>query len=113
MKLEVGKKYKSNCGTIYKIICNENNLFIGFKDTKNVYAFFEDGTPAGYNVFLVEEYVEPVKYSVDIWFDDTPKPKHISNLLDTFIFGEGATWSRCQYNECIRRFRVTVEEVRE
>lgn len=112
MKLEVGKEYNSKSYGIVACVAKHKEYFVCISRGGSTLACDEGGYIDDI-VHIISEYIEPVKYSVDVWFDETPKPGHTSNLLGTFIFGEGAAWNRHQYKDCIRKFRITVEEANE
>lgn len=54
---------------------------------------------------------EPVKYSVDVWFGETPKCDPEEHDLLGLVFG----WSSYSSTKCngFKKYRVTVEEVAE
>lgn len=55
--------------------------------------------------------IKPVKYSVNIWFNDTPNPTSIDRYLSEYLFG-GVGWSANQYDG-YKKYRITVEAVDE
>lgn len=61
--------------------------------------------------YMWVKYIEPkvpVKYSVDIWFNDTPKPSQESIASHEYLFGVG--WNRTP-KAGFNKYRITVEEV--
>jgi len=53
--------------------------------------------------------IEPVKYSVDVWLNETPKARPNASYLTELLFGQGGYFSR-PFQDA-KKYRVTVEEV--
>lgn len=126
MKIEVGKKYVNERGTVIEIYAKNPYalIFHGANDTSHkvhdadrgmlYVSYFSGGTatpdcPGASN--LVREYEEPVKYTVDLWVDRKPSCDGQSSVLSEYLFGTSLRWNKTQYKDCTRHLRITVEEV--
>ena len=54
---------------------------------------------------------EPVKYSVDVWFTETPKADADAVFFMHYLFGRNIGWSAAPSEACNQKYRITVEEV--
>jgi hypothetical protein len=54
---------------------------------------------------------EPVKYSVDVWLENTPE-KSTAGDIGMYVFGKYGEWRSNKHTKC-KKYRVTVEEIAE
>jgi hypothetical protein len=74
----------------------------------------QEGRFHGYD--LVEEWRDPVRYSVEVWFSSVPRVTAGEHHLADYLFGVAVPYASRDAvapSENHRKYRITVEEVRE
>ena len=61
----------------------------------------------------VGRYTEPNKYSLEVWFSQHPSPTLFNNGDVAYLFGEKSEWNSTYGGDFNKKYRITVEEVRE
>lgn len=61
----------------------------------------------------VERYTEPNKYTLDVWFNKHPNPILFNDGKSAYLFGQSAEWNSTYGSGYNKKYRITVEEVRE
>jgi hypothetical protein len=77
-------------------------LTVGGKGAVNYHQLF-------YNE--VERYVEPNKYSLEVWFTEHPHPVFFNDGKSAYLFGRDISWNSSSSGEHSKKYRITVEEV--
>jgi len=100
-----GGKIKNEHRIIY--MNNEGNVYIEGKDGDS--RIILDNFAHAWS----EIYVEPNKYAVDVWFKEHPSPVLFNDGKIAFIFGQSTEWNSTYSSGYNKKYRITVEEVRE
>lgn len=60
-----------------------------------------------------QKYTVPVRYSVDIWLNKTPRYDVMGLSLLGYIAGKDRDWNQWETHNCNKKYKITVEEVKE
>ena len=82
----------------------QNFVYFNYPDS-----IWQRGDVERYGPYTIKK--EPVKYSVDVWFTETPKADADAVFFMHYLFGRNIGWSAAPSEACNQKYRITVEEV--